>query len=65
LDLALAVVNGISSEGKNLVMGFALIAKETTDNYVWLLKQIREMNGNQDPGVIMTEYDTNLCLAIE
>jgi hypothetical protein len=65
LDLALAVVNGISSEGKNLVMGFALIAKETTDNYVWLLKQIREINGNQDPGVIMTEYDTNLCLAIE
>lgn len=59
------MVNGISSEGKNLVMGFALIAKETTDNYVWLLKQIREMNGNQDPGVIMTEYDTNLCLAIE
>jgi hypothetical protein len=44
LGLALAIVNGISSEGKNLILAFALMARETAENYTWLLRKLTEMN---------------------
>ena len=37
LGMALAVVSGISSEGKNIILAVALMQRETIDNYVWLL----------------------------
>jgi len=33
----LIVVSGISSEGKNILLAVAVMQKETTENYVWLL----------------------------
>jgi hypothetical protein len=38
LNLALTVLTGISSEGKNLILGFAFMARETTENYQWMLR---------------------------
>ena len=65
LGLVLTVLNGISSEGKNLIMGFALLAKETTENYQWLLRQLRDMNQQLEPKVIMTDFEASICQAIE
>ena len=33
LGLALAILTGISSEGKNIMLGFAFMARETVENY--------------------------------
>ena len=65
LNLALTVFTGISSEGKNLILGFAFMARETTENYCWLLRQLKEMNGGLEPKAIMTDYDASMCAAIE
>ena len=32
-NLALAIISGISSEGKNIIMGIAFLARETCDHY--------------------------------
>jgi hypothetical protein len=61
LGLALAVVNGISSEGKNLILAVALMKEETAENYVWLLRQLTEMNDGLEPKAIMTDFDASMC----
>ena len=65
LNLALAVVNGISSEGKNLILAVALMKEETAENYTWLLRKLTEMNDNLEPKAIMTDFDASMCQAIE
>ncbi len=65
LGLTLVVISGILSEGKNGLMGFAFMARETTDNYVWLLSQLRDMNGGIEPNLLMTDFDIPMCSAIE
>lgn len=65
MGLALAVVNGISSEGKNLILAFALMNHETAENYTWLLKKLTEMNEGLEPKCIMTDFDASMCAAIE
>ena len=32
-NLALTIISGISSEGKNIIMGIAFMARETVDHY--------------------------------
>jgi transposase-like protein len=32
-NLALAIFSGISSEGKNIILGIALLSRETVDHY--------------------------------
>ena len=65
LDMALIVLNGVSSEGKPLILGYALLAHESLHNYKWLLSQIKEMNQGVEPGVILTDYDPLLAQAIQ
>lgn len=60
-NLALAVLSGISGEGKNILLGIALMQRETSENYIWLLKQLKEMNNNMEPKVIMTDFDASMC----
>lgn len=36
-QLALTVISGINNEGKNIVLGFALVKRETLETYNWLL----------------------------
>ena len=33
LGLGLTLITGVSSEGKNILMGVALLARETSENY--------------------------------
>jgi len=64
-NLALAIFSGISSEGKNIILGISLLARETVDHYQWLLKTLVEMNGNIEPKTIMTDFDSSMCGGIE
>lgn len=65
LGLALAVLSGISSEGKNIILGFAFMARETAENYIWMLRKFVQMNDNCEPTTILTDFDASMCAAIE
>jgi hypothetical protein len=65
LGHALAVVNGINGEGKNIILAFALMARETAENYIWLLQSLVDLNGGVEPVAIMTDFDASMCQAIE
>lgn len=36
-DLALTIISSVSGEGRNIILGFAFLSRETADHYVWLL----------------------------
>jgi hypothetical protein len=36
-DLALTLLTSVSGEGRNIILGFALLSRETAGHYVWLL----------------------------
>ena len=63
--LALAIISGISSEGKNIIMGIAFLARETVDHYQWLLKTLVEFSGGIEPKTFMTDFDSSMCGGIE
>lgn len=64
-DMALTVFSGVSSEGKNIILGVAFLSRETGDHYAWLLKNLIEFNNGKEPGTIITDFDSSMCLAIE
>ena len=64
-SLALTVFSGVNNEGKNVVLGFALVKRETMDTYKWLLSNLLRFNDNVEPGVILTDFDASMCGAIE
>ena len=64
-SLALTVISGITNEGKNVVLGFALVKRETMDTYKWLLSNLLKFNDDLEPGVILTDFDASMCGAIE
>lgn len=39
-QMALSVISGINHEGKNIVLGFALVKRETLDTYKWVLQNL-------------------------
>ena len=43
-SLALTVFSGVNNEGKNVVLGFALLRRETMDAYKWLLANLVRFN---------------------
>jgi len=38
--LVMALISGICSEGKNVIVGVAFLKSETTENYTWALKTL-------------------------
>lgn len=64
-DLALTIISSVSGEGRNIILGFAFMSRETADHYNWLLKQVLEFNGGKEPGTIITDFDSSMCCAIE
>jgi hypothetical protein len=40
-NLALAIISGISGEGKNIILGIAFLSSESTDHYTWMLKTLK------------------------
>ena len=59
------MISGINNEGKNIVLGFALVKRETLETYNWLLQNLLRFNDGIEPGVILTDFDSSMCGAIE
>lgn len=64
-SLALTVFSGVNNEGKNVVLGFALVKRETMETYKWLLRNLLRFNEDLEPGTILTDFDPSMCGAIE
>lgn len=47
------------------MMGMAFIARENSENYSWILTQLREMNSGIEPRTVITDFDIPMCSAIE
>jgi transposase-like protein len=63
--MALTVISGINHEGKNIVLGFALVKKETMETYKWIISNLLRFNNGVEPGAILTDFDASMCGAIE
>lgn len=64
-NLALAILSGVSNEGKNIILAVAFLSRETADNYSWLLHTLMDMNSGIEPNTIITDFDSSMCQAIE
>eukprot|EP00347_Sterkiella_histriomuscorum_P023960 403332789 len=64
-SLALTVFSGVNNEGKNVVLGFALVKRETLETYKWLLENLLRFNDGIEPTTILTDFDASMCGAIE
>jgi hypothetical protein len=64
-NLALAILSGVSNEGKNIILAVAFLSWETAENYSWLLRTLTDMNNRIEPRTIMTDFDSSMCQAIE
>ena len=42
--MALVVLSGVNNEGRNCILGYALLKRETMDSYIWLLQHLANMN---------------------
>ena len=56
-NMPLTVFSSINNEGKNVIVGFALVQRETKETYEWLMQNMRTLNDEQEPGVILTDFD--------
>lgn len=56
-NMPLTVLSSVNNEGKNIVVGFALVQHETKETYEWLMKNIKKINDGKEPGVIHTDFD--------
>ena len=41
------------------------MARETAENYVWMLRKFVQMNNDCEPTTILTDFDASMCAAIE
>lgn len=64
-NLALAIISGVSSEGKNIIMGVAFLQRESTEHYRWLLNTLVDFSGGIEPTTFMTDFDSSMCGGIE
>ncbi|CAI2386947.1 unnamed protein product [Moneuplotes crassus] len=63
-DMALTIFSGVNCDGRNTVLGYALVKKETAESYKWLLSNLVKLSG-VEPGVILTDFDPSMCHGIE
>ena len=63
--MPLVVFSGVNNEGKNCILGYALVQRETLENYSWLLQTLVSSNKGKAPGVILTDFDPSMAGAIE
>lgn len=59
------MISGINNEGKNIVLGFALVKRETMETYKWIISNLLRFNDGVEPRVILTDFDASMCGAIE
>ncbi|CAI2386819.1 unnamed protein product [Moneuplotes crassus] len=63
--MPLVIFSSINNEGKNVIVGFAIVERETKETYQWLLQSMKVMNEGKEPGVILTDFDAAMCHGIE
>ena len=63
--MPLIIFTGINCEGKNCVLGYALVRRETKETYVWLLTQFVLLQRGNAPQVLLTDFDPSMSSAIE
>lgn len=56
-NMPLTVISSVNNEGKNVVLGFAIVEHETSETYEWLMNKLKEINDGVEPGVIHTDFD--------
>lgn len=62
--MALVVLSGVNNEGKNCILGYALLKRETLESYSWLLTHLLGFK-NDPPKVLLTDFDPSMAGAIE
>ncbi|XP_074305127.1 uncharacterized protein LOC141640135 [Silene latifolia] len=61
----LVEIIGVTPVGKNFLIAYALVRKEKTENYMWVLERLQAMmNDNVVPNVIVTDHERGLIAAI-
>ncbi len=35
--MALVILSGVNNEGKNVILGYGMLKRETMESYIWLL----------------------------
>lgn len=63
--MPLVVFSGVSNEGRNVLLGFALLRNETMESYEWLLGTLARLNEGREPRVLLTDFDASMAGAIE
>ena len=58
-DMALTIFSGVNCDGRNTVLGYALVKRETADTYKWLMQNLVKLTGIE-PGVILTDFDPSM-----
>ncbi|XP_074301245.1 putative protein FAR1-RELATED SEQUENCE 10 [Silene latifolia] len=61
----LVEIIGVTPVGKIFLIAYALVLKEKTENYMWVLERLKAMmNDNVVPNVIVTDHEEGLIAAI-
>lgn len=63
--MALTIFTAVNNEGRNVIVAFALVQRETMDTYEWLLKNLVNFNNGEAPKIILTDFDPSMSGAIE
>ena len=64
-DMPLVVFSGVTSDGSNIIFAYAVIKKEDVETYQWIMKKFIFYNDGLEPGVVLTDFDSNLWHGIE
>lgn len=65
LGMALTIWTAVNNEGRNVIVAFALVERETLETYKWLLLKLVEFNNGVAPKILLTDFDASMCGAIE
>ena len=63
--MPLTVISSVNNEGKNVILGYALVERETNETYKWLMAKLIELSDGVEPAVIHTDFDPAMCHGIE
>lgn len=63
--MPLVVLSGVNNEGKNCIMGYALVRRESLDTYSWIFQNLLACNNGISPRVMLTDFDPSMAGAIE
>lgn len=56
---------GVNNCGKTICFAMCYLARETADIFQWVFQKLLEATGNKPPGIIFTDEDPAMNLAIE